>query len=343
MRPPSPRFSTISGPAAASIIARDRALITGLVKDAYSAFGAGTAINQHSCFLTFADSGRNPNDRIIALPACILGDVRVAGIKWISSFPHNVQQHLPRASAVLILNDLETGFPFVCMEGSIISAARTAASAVIGADVICGGARAVGTIGFVGTGVIAAAILDFFLDLQWRFGRVCLFDLVPERSRAFAQRVSDGFAGPVQLASSVEELLGQVDLLVLATTASKPYIFDAGLFSSHPRILNISLRDLAPEVILSADNVVDDTDHCLRANTSLHLTEQQTRSREFVSAKIYDCFAAGSTRSWKPNPNRTTIFSPFGMGILDVAVGMHVYRVAAQEGMLADVDGFFAC
>jgi hypothetical protein len=29
------------------------------------------------------------------------------------------------------------------------------------------------------------------------------------------------------------------------------------------------------------------------------------------------------------------------MGILDLAVGMHVYRMAAQEGMLVNVDDFF--
>ena len=100
-----------------------------LVEATYRLHGAGDSVNPPSYFLRFPD---RPTARIIALPASIGGQVRVDGLKWISSFPDNVAAGIPRASAVLILNDHDTGYPFACLESSIISATRTAASAALG-------------------------------------------------------------------------------------------------------------------------------------------------------------------------------------------------------------------
>ena len=116
---PCPQFAVISGAQVQHALQGREDQIMEVVEDTYRLHGAGDSINPPSYFLRFPD---RPSSRIIALPASIGGQVRVDGIKWISSFPDNVAAGIPRASAVLILNDHDTGYPFACLESSIISA-----------------------------------------------------------------------------------------------------------------------------------------------------------------------------------------------------------------------------
>jgi ornithine cyclodeaminase/alanine dehydrogenase-like protein (mu-crystallin family) len=102
-------------------------------------------------------------------------------------------------------------------------------------------------------------------------------------------------------------------------------------------VLHISLRDLAPEILLASTNIVDDVEHCLKADTSTHLVEQRTGSRDFLAGTLVDVLTGRVTVS----ADRTVVFSPFGLGVLDLAVGKYVYDQVVSAGELHIVDDFF--
>ncbi|HEY6333211.1 MAG TPA: 2,3-diaminopropionate biosynthesis protein SbnB, partial [Blastocatellia bacterium] len=88
----------------------------------------------------------------------------------------------------------------------------------------------------------------------------------------------------------------------------------------------------------SAFNVVDDADHVSREGTSIHLTERLVGNRDFINCQIGDLLT-GNT-SVERGDESLTIFSPFGLGILDIAVGHFVYEAATREGIGTSIDSF---
>src|SRR5947208_15981695 len=123
-------LSSINGKTVCDVVRARRSECIRIVREAYLAHADGQSVNPDSYFLRFPDK---PDCRIIALPAYLGNGFEVAGLKWIASYPANVQRGFPRASAVLVLNNYETGYPFAILESSIISAARTAASDALAA------------------------------------------------------------------------------------------------------------------------------------------------------------------------------------------------------------------
>lgn len=322
-------FHIIGGEFIAEHLSKHHAVVTEIVKNTYLHHDNGNTENPNSYFLRFQDCASN---RIIALPAAIYPE-ETAGIKWIASFPGNVEHNLQRASAVLILNSLATGYPYACLESSLISAYRTAASAVLGAYWMNGQSRTVPSIGFVGAGVIARTISDFFVQQEWMVNIVAVYDQHADSARNLVNhlRASGQHSGE----TSLEDVLA-CDIVVFATTAGSPYV--EAPFKPHQKVLNISLRDIAPEVILASHNICDDVEHCLKASTSPHLAEQRVRHRKFIDGTL----AGLMTGRFPIHQDKPTIFSPFGLGVLDLALGKYLCQQAIASGNAFTAPGFFA-
>ncbi len=305
------------------------------VQSAYQVFDQGDSDLPHSIFLRFP---QEPKNRIIGLPSYLGEDLAVAGMKWIASFPGNHEKGLDRASAVVVLNSASTGRPKALLEGSLISAKRTAASAALGAKHLHAHRNAT-AVGLIGCGLINLEIFTFLSIVFPQIQQVHLYDLMPERADAFKTKCEEQFEGKTfTVAPDYPDVFANSDLIAFATTAKEPYVSkDAALFSGKT-ILHISLRDLMPELVLSSINVADDVDHVCRAQTSIHLTEQQVGNRDFIPYQLAD-FLLGrvDSQQWE---NETLIFHPFGLGVLDLSVSEMVYRAALKNDIGTLIPGF---
>ncbi|WP_268926386.1 hypothetical protein [Micromonospora rubida] len=194
-----------------------------------------------------------------------------------------------RASAVLILNDPATGYPIACLESSIISAVRTAASAALAADRLAaarGGARP-RRLGFVGAGLIARFAHTYLTGNGWEFDEIGVHDLLDEHSAGLASYLRRADSAPVRVHNSAESLIKDADLIVFATVAGEPHVEEPSWFA-HGTLFDV----LAGKAAVPADQPV--------------------------------------------------VFSPFGLGVLDLGVGRFVYDRVVAAGQLDVVEDFYA-
>jgi N-[(2S)-2-amino-2-carboxyethyl]-L-glutamate dehydrogenase len=325
----------IKGSEVVSLLEGHELEIIEVVRSAYQAHGRGQSSLPHSLFLRFPDDQRN---RIIALPAYLGHEGGVAGLKWISSFPGNVEKGLDRASAVVILNSPQTGRPEVLIEGSVISAKRTAASAALSARCLRDG-REVDGVGVIGCGLINFEVVRFLRALYQDVKRLVILDLHESRAQKFKDKCQslDGEI-EVEIAGEVDDVFRRASVVSIATTATRPHIDSLPPDAAGSTILHVSLRDLTPKLILECDNVVDDIDHVCRAQTSTHLAEQLVGNRDFIRCTLTDVID-GSAKG-KRDDARATVFSPFGLGILDIAVGNYVAALGREQGVGVNINSF---
>lgn len=326
----------VSGAQVRDLLADQRDEVMATVRRAYVTFGEGKASPPKSQFLRFPGRDR---ERIIALPAYLGGEWELASLKWIASFPDNTQQGLDRASATLVINGLETGYPIALMESSIISAWRTAASAATIGRLLHPADTA--SVGVIGCGLISFETLLFLRSaFQQGLTKLYVHDLSEEAARGFAARVA---AVAPELSDwewlpSSAALLEAADVTVLGTTAIRPHITEIPAASRPRTLLHVSLRDLAPQVLLGADNTADDIEHVNQASTSVHLLSQELGHVDFMRAGAADLIAG--TAPERDPEQLLSIFHPFGLGMLDLAVGAHVLKLAQERGVGVRIPDF---
>jgi ornithine cyclodeaminase len=324
---PERDLTIISGPAVREIL-EDDDLVLRAVTDAYLAHARGQTQTPGTKPL-YANGGR-----FFAMPASIEDERPIVGVKWVASFVRNVSAGAERAAAMLIVNDAMTGKPVAIVDGTVISAKRTAAAAAVALRGLAG-TESPASLALVGCGPINYEILRFIAYL-FPLQRVLLADLDPSRVDRFAKRVKSEFPQITPSAASLDQALEEADVVSFATNATTPYV--ASLPKRSFTVLHISLRDLAPEIIAGAYNVVDDVEHVCSARTSVHLAAEAIGTRDFIRGTIPDLLN-GTFRYERPDV--PTIVSPFGMAILDLAVLREVLaRSTGDRKGLTRVENF---
>ncbi|MDT8977779.1 2,3-diaminopropionate biosynthesis protein SbnB [Paenibacillus sp. chi10] len=270
---------------------------------------------------------QNQANRIIAMPAYAGGAFQIAGIKWIASFPDNIQKGLPRANSVTILNDAETGVPIATINTSLISVIRT--SAVSGLIVkYYENTKRLENIqaGIVGFGPIGKFHLKMLCSLLGeRLSKIYIYDVAGVQPEEISH-----LEGKVEICKSWEDAYVNSDIFITCTVSKSGYIDRKP--KDNALILNVSLRDFRPEILKHTKSIiVDNWEEVCRENTDiLHMNEQMGLQKEHTKS-IVDIVLENELKQRRPND--AIMFNPMGMAIFDIAMAHHYYKLAMNRGI----------
>lgn len=276
-----------------------------------------------------------PNEQanhINIMPGYAGGEMQALGVKIIASFPRNPYQHgLPRATALVILNDPQTGVPLAVMDDTLISAMRTGAATGVAASYLA--RKDVRRIGLIGAGVQCRTQLMAVKVARPGIQQGAIFDIRRERAEAFVREMNQRLDLELRVADSAEEVVRQAEVLVTATTTTQPIVKQAwlnpGSFYSH-----VSGYECEYDVIRQADKIIVDdwqqVKHRMYSTVAL-----MWRDGQFSDADLYGELGeiVSGKKPGRESDTETIIFSPIGMGLHDLAVARRIFRQAQAQSL----------
>jgi ornithine cyclodeaminase len=275
--------------------------------------------------------------RISMHPAYIGGDVQIAGIKWVPSNPENpIKRGMPRANAITILNDPETGFPLAVMDGTVISAMRTGAIVGVGAKYLARPGAAV--VGLIGAGVInrtqLMALHATLPELQW----VKLYDLQPDKAHAFAGEMGERLDLQIQVVESARAAVEGADVVGPATNVGPAdrYI-EAGWIAPGAYLANLSVNDYTVDAVLACDRIIADNRKQLGVPTTL-LADMVDEGLIEADRVIELGAIINGKEPGRTGDDERIFFSPLGMGIEDLINAQRIYHEARRRGIGQELE-----
>lgn len=286
---------------------------------------------------------QDTQERINCLPATLLPE-KICGMKWVSVFPGNPEKYgMQNLSAVVVLSEIEKGFPIAFMEGTLCSNMRVGAMGGIAAKHFA--RQDSESIGFIGSGEQAKMHLIAMKTAvpSLKECRICAkYDyeetqFIDEMQRIFPEMKF------VAADTSGEKAMSGADILVTATSAQAPLLKAAwmkpGAFYSH-----IGGWEDEYAVAKQCEKII-----CDDWETVKHRT--QTLSRMYKDGELTDddlhCNLVEAVAGEKPgreSDEERIYFNAVGLAYVDVAIAHAMYlraheagagnRIAIQENMI---------
>lgn len=269
-------------------------------------------------------------DRINCLPATLL-DEKICGVKWVSVFPGNpVKYGTQNLSAIIVLSEIEKGYPVCVMDGTLCSNIRVACIGATAAKYLA--RENSETIGFIGAGEQAKMHLIGMKSVRPSL-KVCKVGARTEdEEKAFIANMQPLFPDMkfISCNTNLEKSIRESDICVTAVSCQAPLLKanwiekDAGVFYSH-----IGGWEDEYENVVQADKIVCDSWNVVkhRTQTVSRAYKEGLITDDSIHADLVDIIAG--RKCGRENEKEYIYFNAVGLSYIDVTLAYTMFSKAA--------------
>jgi ornithine cyclodeaminase/alanine dehydrogenase-like protein (mu-crystallin family) len=257
--------------------------------------------------------------------------------KLVSVFPGNTKIDKQIIQGNVFLNDGKTGESLALINGSKLTAMRTAAVVAVGIRHIAD--KGVNCLGIIGAGVQGKHI-TWLASAERDIKKVFVFDKSEEKCSDFMQFLEERCPQlEVILSKDSKEVLEYSDIVVTATTSETPVIpadtdlitgktfIGVGSYKPSVREFPETLYSIIDKVWIDAEQAVSESGDLIHPLRKKLLQESQIRK---ISDLIRDPELLGNCK--------TQFYKTVGMGIFDLFGARIVYRKACELNLGEEIN-----
>ena len=313
--------------------------IVNVIETSFIDFKNGDILLPDKISQVFDEKTQN---RINCMPSTLIKE-RICGVKWVSVFPENPSKYnCPNVSGVIILSELERGHPIAIMDGSLITAFRTACVGAIAAKYL---SRTDSKI-YCSIGSGEQAKMHFRTIQHFRPSiKKCFVAAKDQKDEQnFINDLSKDYPHIdfVSCNSDYRKASKDADIIVTAVSCQAPLLkadsIKKGAFYCH-----VGGWEDEYEVPLKANKIICDNWDAVKHRTQT--ISRLYKSGELNDSDIYADLAdiIDGTKLGRENDFEFIYFNSVGLAFIDVAIANFVYKKISSSDSdlkLSFINGF---
>ena len=312
-----------------AVIFKDNAdAIYGIIEDSFKKYLAGDIIMPDKISQIFDEESQN---RINCMPATLINE-KICGMKWVSVFPSNAPKGVQNVTGIMLLSELETGFPIAVIDGTLSTKMRTAAVGCTAAKYLA--PSKVETIGIIGAGEEARMHFTLLKHMFPTIKECRVSSLNTKIEQGFIDKFKD-IVPDVKFVTCNNDshvCASGADIIVTAISAQSP-VLKAADITKGGLYIHVGGWEDEYGVAQKANKIVCDEWEVVkhRSQTLCRMYKEGLLKDEDIHANLSELIAG--TKVGRENDDEFIYFNSVGLSYIDINFANYIYKEAKKLGL----------